>query len=49
MTGKFDLCHEYPLFSELSAEQMHTVSKLSRVCWRVSWIYGQGYREVTLI
>lgn len=28
MTDKFDLCHEYPLFSELSSEQMRAVSEL---------------------
>jgi CRP-like cAMP-binding protein len=30
MTKKFDLCHEYPLFSDLSAEQMHAVVELCR-------------------
>ena len=30
MTNKFDLCHEYPLFSELSAEQMRAVRQLCR-------------------
>ena len=30
MTNKHDLCHEYPLFSELSAEQMRAVSELCR-------------------
>jgi CRP-like cAMP-binding protein len=30
MTNKFDLCHEYPLFSELSAEQMYAVRQLCR-------------------
>jgi CRP-like cAMP-binding protein len=28
MTSKLDLCHEYPLFSELSAEQMQSVREL---------------------
>ena len=30
MTNKFKLCHEYPLFSELSEEQIHAVSELCR-------------------
>jgi CRP-like cAMP-binding protein len=30
MTNKFDLCHEYPLFSDLNAEQMHAVIELCR-------------------
>ena len=30
MTIKFDLCHEYPLFSELNAEQMSAVRELCR-------------------
>jgi CRP-like cAMP-binding protein len=30
MTSKFSLCHEYPLFSELSAEQMQSVRELCR-------------------
>ena len=30
MTNKFDLCHEYPLFSDLSTEQMHAVRHLCR-------------------
>jgi CRP-like cAMP-binding protein len=30
MTNKFDLCYEYPLFSELSAEQMRAVRQLCR-------------------
>jgi len=30
MTNKFDLCHDYPLFSELSAEQMRAVVELCR-------------------
>ena len=30
MTNKHDLCHEYPLFSELNAEQMDAVSELCR-------------------
>ena len=30
MTNKFDLCHEYPLFSELSIEQMNAVRKICK-------------------
>jgi CRP-like cAMP-binding protein len=30
MTSAFDLCHEYSLFSDLSAEQMSAVRKLCR-------------------
>ena len=30
MTNQSDLCHEYPLFSELSAEQMRAVRQLCR-------------------
>ena len=30
MTNQSDLCHEYPLFSELSAEQMRVVRELCR-------------------
>jgi len=30
MANKFDLCHEYPLFSELSIEQMNAVRKICK-------------------
>jgi len=30
MTDKFKLCHEYPLFNELSEEQIHAVSEYCR-------------------
>ena len=30
MTNKFDFCHEYPLFNELSSEQMSAVKKLCK-------------------
>ena len=30
MTNKYDLCHEYPVFSELSSEEMRAVSALCR-------------------
>lgn len=30
MTNEFDLCHKYPLFSELSTEQMSTVRNLCK-------------------
>jgi CRP/FNR family cyclic AMP-dependent transcriptional regulator len=30
MTNEFDLCHEYPLLSELSTEQMSAVRKLCK-------------------
>ena len=30
MTNKFELCHEYPLFSDLSDQQMRAVSELCR-------------------
>lgn len=30
MTDKFKLCHEYPLFSELSEEQIYVVSEYCR-------------------
>jgi CRP-like cAMP-binding protein len=30
MMNKYDLCHEYPVFSELSSEEMRSVSALCR-------------------
>ena len=30
MTNKLDLCHEYPIFSDLSAEQMRAVRQFCR-------------------